>query len=46
MLALRTMASDAFKDDVNNVTSCFKRNLMTFCVFVGLYDGNQYCVEH
>ena len=24
----------------------FKRILMTICMCVGLYDGNQHCVEH
>ena len=40
MLALRTMAGDALKDDVN-----FLRILVTFCMCVGLYYGNQHCVE-
>ena len=46
MLALRTMAGDAVKDDANDATSIFKRILMTFCMCVSLYDGNQHCVEH
>ena len=33
MLALRTMAGDALKDDVNDTTSIFK-GLMTFCMRV------------
>ena len=41
MLALRTMAGDKLKDDVNNATSSFKRSSMTFCMCVGLYDRNQ-----
>ena len=46
MLALRTMAGDEFKDDVNNATSYFKRSSMTFCMCVCLYDRNQLCIEH
>ena len=46
MLALRTMASDALTDDVNNATSSFKRSSMTFCMRVGLYDLNKHCIEH
>ena len=38
-LALRTMAGDALKVDVNNGTSNFKRLCMTFCMCVSLYDG-------
>ena len=35
MLALRTVADDQLKDDVNNATSSFKRSSMTFAfVFV------------
>ena len=36
MIALRTMAGNELKDDVNNATSSFKRRSMTFfaCVFV------------
>ena len=41
MLALRTMAGDALKDDV----IFFLRILVTFCMCVGLYYGNQHCVE-
>ena len=33
MLALRTMAGDELKDDVNNATSSFKRSLHV-CLFV------------
>ena len=40
------MAGDALKDDVNDATSCFKKILMTFCVRLSLYDGNQHCVVH
>ena len=40
MLALRTMAGDELKDDVNNATSSFKRSSMTFCMCVYLYDQN------
>ena len=40
MLALRTMAGDELKDDVNNATSSFKRSSMTFCTCVCLYDRN------
>ena len=46
MLALRTMAGDEVKDDVNNVTSSFKKSSMTFCMCVYLYDHNQLCIEH
>ena len=46
MLALRTMAGDELKDDVNNATSSFKRSSMTFCMCVCLYKRNQLCIEH
>ena len=46
MLALRTMAGDALKVDVKDVTLIFQRIFMTFCMYVGLYDGNKHCVEH
>ena len=46
MLAFRTMAGDALKDDVKDATSICERILMTFCMSVGLYDGNPLCVEH
>ena len=46
MLALRTMAGDELKDDVNNATSSFKRSSMTFCMCVCLYNRNQLCIEH
>ena len=46
LLALRTMAGDKLKDDVNNATSSFKRISMTFCMCVCLYDRNQLCIEH
>ena len=46
MLALRTMAGDEVKDDVNNATSFFKRSSMTFCMCVCLYDHNQLCIGH
>ena len=46
MLALRIMAGDELKDDVNNATSSFKRSSMTFCMFVCLYDRNLLCIEH
>ena len=46
MLALRTMARDELKDDVNNATSSFKRSSMTFCMCVCLYDRNHFCIEH
>ena len=45
MLALRAMAGDEVKDDVNNATSYLKRNSMTFCISVCLYDHNQICTE-
>ena len=45
-LALRTMADDAFKVDVNDATSIFLRIFMTFCMCLSLYDGNKHCVEH
>ena len=45
-MALRTMASDELKDDVNNATSYFKSSSMTFCMCVCLYDRNQLCIEH
>ena len=46
MLALRTMAGDEVKDDVNNATSSFKRSSMTFCIGVCLYGHNQLCIEN
>ena len=46
MLALRNMAGDELKDDVNNATSSFKRSLMTFCMCVCLYDRKQLRIEH
>ena len=46
MLALRTLAGDELKDDVNNPTYCFKRSLVTFCMCVDLYDRNQHRTEH
>ena len=47
LLALRTMAGgDEVKDDVNNTTSSFKRNSMTICMCVCLFDHNQLCREH
>ena len=46
MLALRTMAGDEVKDDVNNAMSSFKGSSMTFCMCVCLYDHNQLCIEH
>ena len=46
MLSLRTMAGDEVKDDVNKVTSSFKKSSMTFCMCVYLYDHNQLCIEH
>ena len=45
LLALRTMAGDELKDDVNNATSSFKRSSMTLCMCVCLYDRNQLCIE-
>ena len=46
MLALRNMAGDEVKDEVNNATSSFKRSSMTFCMFVCLCDHNQLRIEH
>ena len=46
MLALRTMAGDELKDDVNNATSSFKGSSMTFCMCVCLFYQNQLCIEH
>ena len=46
MLALRTMAGDEVKVDVNNATSSFKGSSTTFCMCVCLYDHNQLCIEH
>ena len=46
ILALRTMAGDEVKDDVNNVTSSFKKSSMAFYMCVYLYDHNQLCIEH
>ena len=46
MLALRTMAGDELKDDVNNAKSFLKRSSMTFYTCVGLLDRNQHCMEH
>ena len=40
MLALRTLAGEEVKDDVNNATSSFKRSSMTFGMCVCLYDHN------
>ena len=45
-LALRTVAGDELKDDVNNATSFLKWSSMTFCRLVGLYDQNQHFIEH
>ena len=45
MLALRTLAGDELKDDVNNATYCFKSSV-TFCTCVDLYDLNQHRLEH
>ena len=44
MLALRTLAGDELKDDVNNAKSYFKRSSMTFCMCVGLSDLYQRCL--
>ena len=44
MLALRTMAGDVLKDDVNDATSYFRGFYMTFNMIVGLYDGTQHHV--
>ena len=46
MLALRTMAGDKVKDDVNNVTSSFKKSSVTFCMCDYFDDHNQLCIEH
>ena len=46
MLALRTMAGDEVKDDVNIATSSFKGSSMSFCMCVCLYDHNRLCIEH
>ena len=47
------MASDELKnelkmnkDDLSNAMSFFMRSSMTFCMFVGLYDRNQHCIEN
>ena len=45
-LALRIMAGDALKVDVNDATSILKMICMTFCMCESLYDGNNYCVEY
>ena len=45
-LALRTMAGEALKVDVNDATPFFKRICMTFCMCVSLYDGNEHRVEY
>ena len=45
-LALRTMAGDALKVDVNDATSSFLKIYLTFCMCVSLYDGNKHCVQH
>ena len=45
-LALRTMADDVLKVDVNDATSIFSRVFMTFCKCVSLFDGNKHCVEY
>ena len=46
MLALQIMAGDEVKDDINNVTSSFKKSLMTFCMCVYLYYHSKLCIEH
>ena len=46
MLASWTMVGDELKADVINATSSFKRYSMMFCMFVGLYDRHQHCIEH
>ena len=46
MLALRTMAGNELKDDINNATSLFKRSSMTFCTCVGLYDRNHHGTDY
>ena len=46
MLALLTMTGEELKDDANNAASYFKRSSMTFCMCVGLYDGNQHFIEY
>ena len=40
LLALRTMAGDELKDDVNNAMSSFKRSSMTFCMCVCTTKSN------
>ena len=45
MLALGTMTGDALKDDISDATSLFSGVGWRFA-FVGLCDGDQYCVEH
>ena len=45
-LAVRKMAGDALKVDVNDATSNFRRICMTFCMCKSLYDGNKHWVEH
>ena len=45
MLALRTMAGVALKVDVNDAMS-FLDEFDYVLHVVGLYDGNQLCVEH
>ena len=44
-LTLRNMAGDKLKDYVDDATSLVYRILMTFFMCVGLYDGNQHCVQ-
>ena len=46
MLALRTMAGDELKDDVNNATALFKRSPMTVFTCVGLYNRSHHCIEN
>ena len=46
MLALRTLAGEELKDDINIATSSLKRSSTTFCMCVGLYNRNQHWIEH
>ena len=46
MLALRIMAGDELKYDVDNATSICRRSSMTVCITVGLNDHNKHCIGH
>ena len=41
-LALRIMVGDALKVHINDATSIFLEDFMTFCMCVSLCDGNKH----